>query len=49
MVWLKLLILGLLAAISARNFAMGFNRYADRDIDKYNPKERLLDPVWMDV
>lgn len=34
----KLLILGLLAAISARNFAMGFNRYADRDIDKYNPR-----------
>jgi len=34
----KLLILGLLAAISARNFAMGFNRYADRDIDKNNPR-----------
>lgn len=34
----QLLILGLLAAISARNFAMGFNRYADRDIDKNNPR-----------
>lgn len=34
----KLLFLGLLAAVSARNFAMGFNRYADRDIDKYNPR-----------
>jgi len=34
----KLFILGLLAAISARNFAMAFNRYADRDIDKHNPR-----------
>ena len=34
----KLLVLGLLAAVSARNFAMGFNRYADRDIDKHNPR-----------
>lgn len=34
----KLLILGLLAALTARNFAMGFNRYADRDIDKHNPR-----------
>jgi len=34
----KLLILGLAAAVSARNFAMAFNRYADRDIDKYNPR-----------
>ena len=34
----QLLILGLLAAVSARNFAMAFNRYADRDIDKYNPR-----------
>lgn len=34
----KLLILGLLAAVSARNFAMAFNRYADRDIDKNNPR-----------
>ncbi len=34
----KLFVLGLLAAISARNFAMGFNRWADRDIDKLNPR-----------
>lgn len=34
----KLFVLGLLAAISARNFAMAFNRYADRDIDKLNPR-----------
>ena len=34
----ELLVLGLLAAVSARNFAMAFNRYADRDIDKYNPR-----------
>ncbi len=34
----ELLILGLVAALSARNFAMSFNRYADRDIDKHNPR-----------
>jgi 4-hydroxybenzoate polyprenyltransferase len=34
----KLLFLGILAAISARNFAMGFNRYMDRDIDALNPR-----------
>ncbi|MCP4972030.1 MAG: 4-hydroxybenzoate polyprenyltransferase [Arcobacter sp.] len=34
----KLLALGILAAISARNFAMGFNRYMDRDIDALNPR-----------
>ncbi len=33
-----LLLLGALAAISARNFAMGLNRYADRDIDAQNPR-----------
>ncbi|MCF6308853.1 MAG: 4-hydroxybenzoate polyprenyltransferase [Sulfurimonas sp.] len=33
-----LLILGVFAAISARNFAMGLNRYADRDIDAQNPR-----------
>lgn len=33
-----LLIFGVLAAISARNFAMGINRYADRDIDGQNPR-----------
>ncbi len=35
---LWLLILGVLAALSARNFAMGVNRYADRDIDAKNPR-----------
>ncbi len=34
----KLLVLGILAAITARNFAMGFNRYMDRDIDALNPR-----------
>ena len=34
----KLLFLGVVAAISARNFAMGFNRYIDKDIDKNNPR-----------
>jgi 4-hydroxybenzoate polyprenyltransferase len=34
----KLLVFGILAAISARNFAMGINRYADRDIDAKNPR-----------
>ncbi len=33
-----LLLLGTLAAITARNFAMGFNRYLDRDIDALNPR-----------
>ncbi|MDD2448744.1 MAG: 4-hydroxybenzoate polyprenyltransferase [Sulfurimonas sp.] len=33
-----LLLMGVLAAISARNFAMGLNRYADRDIDGTNPR-----------
>jgi 4-hydroxybenzoate polyprenyltransferase len=33
-----LLFLGVLAALSARNFAMGVNRYADRDIDAQNPR-----------
>lgn len=33
-----LLILGALAAVSARNFAMGLNRFADRDIDAQNPR-----------
>ncbi len=33
-----LLLLGVLAALSARNFAMGVNRYADRDIDAKNPR-----------
>jgi 4-hydroxybenzoate polyprenyltransferase len=34
----KLLFLGVLATVFARNFAMGFNRYLDRDIDKDNPR-----------
>lgn len=34
----KLLPLGLLAAITARNFAMGMNRYADLDHDALNPR-----------
>ena len=34
----RLLILGLIAAVSARNFAMGINRYLDRDIDALNPR-----------
>jgi 4-hydroxybenzoate polyprenyltransferase len=34
----KLLILGALAAISARNTAMGFNRYVDRSFDIHNPR-----------
>ena len=33
-----LLIFGVLAALTARNFAMGFNRYMDRDIDSLNPR-----------
>jgi len=36
----RLLLLGLLAAVSARNFAMGVNRYLDRDIDKLNPRTK---------
>ncbi len=34
----KLLLLGTIAAVSARNFAMGVNRYLDRDIDTLNPR-----------
>ncbi|MDD3323537.1 MAG: 4-hydroxybenzoate polyprenyltransferase [Sulfurospirillaceae bacterium] len=34
----ELLFLGLISAVSARNFAMGFNRYADKDIDQQNPR-----------
>ena len=33
-----LLFMGVFAALSARNFAMGVNRYADRDIDAQNPR-----------
>lgn len=35
---LWLLVMGVLAALSARNFAMGVNRYADSDIDAKNPR-----------
>ncbi len=41
----RLLFLGLLAAVSARNFAMGVNRYLDRDIDKKNPRTALRPSV----
>ncbi len=34
----KLFFLGVGAAVSARNFAMGFNRYVDIDIDRENPR-----------
>jgi len=34
----KLLVLGALAAVTARNFAMGLNRWADREFDSLNPR-----------
>lgn len=36
----KLLLLGTAAAVTARNFAMGVNRYLDRDIDILNPRTK---------
>lgn len=36
----KLLVLGVFAAVSARNFAMGVNRYADRDVDVENERTK---------
>ena len=36
----KLLLLGTLAAVTARNFAMAVNRYLDRDIDILNPRTK---------
>jgi 4-hydroxybenzoate polyprenyltransferase len=36
----RLLFLGTLAAVTARNFAMGVNRYLDRDIDVLNPRTK---------
>ena len=36
----RLLFLGALAALTARNFAMGVNRYLDRDIDVLNPRTK---------
>jgi len=34
----EFLAFGVIAALSARNFAMGVNRYLDRDIDAHNPR-----------
>ncbi len=36
----KLFFLGVLAAVSARNFAMGVNRYLDKDVDILNPRTK---------
>ena len=36
----QLLLLGTLAAVTARNFAMGVNRYLDRDVDILNPRTK---------
>lgn len=36
----KLFALGVLAAFTARNFAMGFNRYVDREIDALNERTK---------
>ncbi|TLD83550.1 4-hydroxybenzoate polyprenyltransferase [Helicobacter sp. MIT 11-5569] len=36
----KLLIFGIIASISARNFAMAFNRYVDRKFDETNPRTK---------
>ena len=36
----RLLFLGAMAAVSARNFAMGVNRFLDRDIDALNPRTK---------
>lgn len=36
----NLLFLGTLAAVTARNFAMGVNRYLDKDIDILNPRTK---------
>lgn len=41
----KLLLLGSLAAVTARNFAMGVNRYLDRDIDSLNPRTKARPSV----
>jgi 4-hydroxybenzoate polyprenyltransferase len=38
---LRLLMLVLLCVLFARNAAMGFNRYADREFDKKNPRTAL--------
>ncbi len=36
----RLLFLGLLAAVSARNYAMGVNRYLDKEFDALNPRTK---------
>ena len=36
--WMKLLVQVVLCMVFARNVAMGFNRWADRDIDARNPR-----------
>jgi 4-hydroxybenzoate polyprenyltransferase len=36
----RLFFLGILAAVSARNYAMGVNRYLDRDVDILNPRTK---------
>ncbi len=36
----RLFFLGLVAAVTARNFAMGVNRYLDRDVDSLNPRTK---------
>ncbi len=36
----RLLILGAAAAVTARNFAMGVNRYLDREVDRLNPRTK---------
>ncbi|PKT75249.1 menaquinone biosynthesis prenyltransferase MqnP [Helicobacter winghamensis] len=36
----KLLIFGMIASVSARNFAMAFNRFADRKFDATNPRTK---------
>ena len=38
---LKLLVLVLLCMVFARNSAMGFNRYLDREFDKQNPRTAI--------
>jgi 4-hydroxybenzoate polyprenyltransferase len=39
--YLRLLVLVLLSVFFARNAAMGFNRFVDRDIDRKNPRTAL--------
>ena len=36
----KLFVLGIICAVSARNFAMGVNRYLDKDVDILNPRTK---------